>query len=160
VIVVYVAPSIIERDALLNELEDSGIEALGEIRDVSRKLANSTVDLAYEGYSALMGGFTISVAEADAVQAKKIIQDFLARIKISGDLPLEKSSLHKFYASSIYSVFLPAVFHASGIYYLVHGLKKGEKIRPIFFLGSILLFLLSGFVGVNLAIDLFKSLLK
>jgi len=65
-----------ERDALLNALQEEGIEAMVEIRDVNKKNDNSTLDLNLGWASLMMDGFSISVAEEDAALAREVIKFF------------------------------------------------------------------------------------
>lgn len=149
-IIIYRAPSMMERDAILNQLHENGIEALSTERDVSRKVTNSTIDLAFEGYSATMGGFPITVMKNDEEAAKKIIQDFIRKINVGPASPPSYSHLRKFYISSIYSTMLPLAFHALGIYHLFKGLRAGEKVRTLHFIGAMLLYAASAVVGLSI----------
>ena len=66
------AQSIIQRDAILAALSAAGIEAVAPPRDISRKIADTTMDLAYQGYSAIFDGFLIQVPAKDLARAGEI----------------------------------------------------------------------------------------
>jgi hypothetical protein len=138
------AESIIQRDAVMSALAAAGINAFAEQRDISRKIADTTVDLAYEGYSAVFDGFTIQVNEADYDAAKEIA-DEVVRVAHAAkpDVGLsEGGALRRFYFCSLFSIMIPGLFHGLAIYHLADGLRKGEKLHPLF--AAFSLFILAG----------------
>lgn len=135
---VYAAASILERDALLNELRESDIEVFTGPNDISRKITNETVDLSYEGYSAIFNGFPIFVLEKDESRAKAIVERFLAKAKSVE--PSATSYYRKFFMCSIYSFGFPVLMHILGIYHLVKAVQGKEKIRPGLLVISALLY--------------------
>ena len=139
---VYEAVSLIQRDAILNHLESLGIEAQGAQRDVSRKYADSSVDIAYEGYSALMGGFLIFVAEENINRAKEEIRSFLDSLPSEGRHETKKTNLEKFYSATLFGPVFP-FFIPFGIYYLYQGLKNNEDRKPLIFGFSVSMTILS-----------------
>ncbi len=145
---VYQAISMIQRDAILGVLAEANIEAWGAERDVSRKYGDSSVDLAYEGYSATMGGFSIFAESSKVEVAKLCIRNFLA------ELPRESVSetryLERFYGVALFSMMLPFVAPL-GAYYLFKGLAGGESKRGVLFWPSVVMLVL-GFVAGGLGL--------
>jgi hypothetical protein len=143
------AKSIIQRDAILSELESQGINAFASPRDMSRKIADHTVDLALEGYSVFFDGFPIYVNELDKAAADEIANRLLRETQqtpmVSSD---ESPHLRRFFFCAIFSLMLPAVMHVFGAYHLYRAFKTGEKIRPLQFTVGLLLFLLMPFMGL------------
>jgi hypothetical protein len=140
------AESIIQRDAIIAALATAGINAFAETRDISRKITDNTVDLAYEGYSAVFDGFTIQVNEADFDRAKKIADDVVKKAHDSkSDAGLsEGSAMRRFYFCSLFAVMIPVIFHGLAIYHLVDGLRRGEKLHPVFATFSLILLSMTG----------------
>ena len=140
------AESIIQRDAILSALKDQGIEAFSAPRDISRKIADNTVDLAYEGYSAIFEGFAIQVQESDYDRAKQIADQVLHQAeKVEAAAPQAPGgSLRRFYFCCLFSMSMPILFHGLALYHLYHGLKNGERIHPVFAAMSFLIFAITG----------------
>lgn len=149
------AESIIQREAVISALAAQGINAFSEERDISRKIADSTVDLAYEGYSALFDGFTIHVDESDFERAQPIAESVLrAALAAPADKGLEEgSSMRKFYFCCLFSLMFPVLFHGLALYHFVRGLQRGERPHPVYGVFALLLFVLSG----GLVLYLFTS---
>jgi hypothetical protein len=135
---VYEAASVIQRDAVLSHLKNLGIESYGAQRDVSRRYADSSVDLSYEGYSVLMGGFTIFAESETAMQAKAAIQDYLKSLDTHHTPPRMNTYLERFYSASLFSVAFP-FFPPVALYYMVRGLLAGEEKKPFLFWFSIVI---------------------
>jgi len=136
------AESIIQRDAVMSALTAEGINAFAEEREISRKIADTTVDLAYEGYSAVFDGFTIQVNAADFDRAKAVADRVVARARAApSDKTLEEgSSMRKFYFCCLFSVLIPVIFNGLAVYHFVRGLQKGERPSVVWGLMSLLLF--------------------
>lgn len=148
------AESIIQRDAILSALAQAGIEAFSAPRDISRKIADTTLDLAYEGYSAIFEGFAIQVSKDDFARAKEIVDQVLreARLNVVDD-DHQVNHMRRFYFCSLFTLTLPIVMHVFAIYHLIEGIKKGEKLRPLYIVFSIGILLFTGFVGVYFVTD-------
>lgn len=140
------AESIIQRDAILSALKENGIEAISAPRDISRKIADSTVDLAYEGYSALFDGFAIQVAAQDFDRARQIADGILQKAEAVEKASPPTGSMRRFYFCCLFCVSMPVLFHGLALYHLLNGLKNGEKFHPIFGTMSLLVFLSTGIV--------------
>lgn len=140
------AESIIQRDAVISALSAAGINAFAETRDISRKITDTTVDLAYEGYSAVFDGFAIQVNEADFDRAKKIADDVLekARTAVPDKGLSEGSAMRRFYFCSLFTLIFPVLFHGLAIYHFVDGFRKGEKVHPIYTACSFVLMAVTG----------------
>lgn len=135
---VYEAVSLIQRDAILSHLENLGIQAYGAQRDVSRRYADSSVDLSYEGYSILMGGFTIFADTEKAIQAKSEINEYLKSVESTKAAPQLNTYLERFYSASMFSIAIP-VFPPVALYYMVKGLQAGEAKKSFLFWFSLVL---------------------
>lgn len=142
------AESIIQRDAVMSALNAAGINAFSENRDISRKIADTTVDLAYEGYSAVFDGFIIQVNEADYEQAKPIADGVLKKASEAKPDPglSEGSAYRRFYFCSLFSIVMPGLFHGLAIYHLIDGIRRGEKPHFGFFAVSALMLIVTGAV--------------
>lgn len=138
------AESIIQRDAVMSALSAEGINAFAETRDISRKITDDTVDLAYEGYSAVFDGFTIQVNAVDFDRARAVAEGVLKRAQAVDRKMEEGSSLQRFYFCCLFSLFLPVVFHGLALYHLVRGLQRGEKPHPVYAAMSLVMFALTG----------------
>lgn len=155
--ILFRAESIIQRDAILAALHAEGINAHSPDRAISRKTTANTVDLAYEGYSALFEGFEIQVHESDLVAAKKVVESLLTRARLATEQidaaadPDSSRSLRKFYFCALFSLGLPGVMHAMAIYHLLQAQKKGEKMSGFYFYGCLLLLLVTGGVVLFIA---------
>lgn len=152
-VLVFKAASIIERDALLNALNQEGIEGKTSQRDISRKITSTMVDLAYEGYSAVFDGFPIFVRGEDKDGARKIIESFFLEITRSESENLRKKPRHlnRFYFCALYSLLFPVIFHVYGFHHLKEGLKAKEHIQWIYFVASIVLYVLGACLAVYYA---------
>lgn len=127
---IFKADSIIQRDALLNALATEGIHAQSPPRDLSRKVTPTTVDISYEGYSSFFEGFSIQVPEEQADTAKKIIESFIKSTQASTaqEKPVVRY-LQSFYFCSLFSLMFPFFMQAIAVYYLVKGIRAGEKLE-------------------------------
>ena len=159
------AESIIQRDAVMSALQAAGINAFAENRDISRKIADTTVDLAYEGYSAVFDGFTIQVNEADFDQAKKIADEVVERARAAKpDASLsEGSAMRRFYFCSLFTLIFPVLFHGLAVFHFVDGIRKGERPHPVYAACSLGLMLITGsavfyVVSTTNLIDALRSL--
>lgn len=144
--VVYKAPSMIERDALVTYLRENGLLVETPQLDLRRKITETTVDLAYEGYSAMAGDFPIYVPESDLEHARKLIDRFLEAVRERGKGPVAahlNRSFQKFYLSSFACLILPGLMHCLALYNLYFALKNKEKSRPLLVLASTLVFFAS-----------------
>jgi hypothetical protein len=137
----FIAVSMIERDALKARLEAYGVEAVSPKRDISRKYTENTVDLAFGGYSTLFDGFKIFVDERDFKKSEEILSEFSEMTK-PVVIETEKSSyFKKFHYFSVASVFVPLVPLLFGIYYFYMGVKNKEKPRVLYTIFSFVLYL-------------------
>jgi hypothetical protein len=157
-VLVHKAESIIQREALLNELAQSGIEAITSPRDMSRKISDSTVDLALEGYSAIFDGCPLLVRRQDQAAASEVIKGFLRRIQIQPVEMAYEPSPHfrRFFFCSLFGLSLPVIMHLAGGYQLFMALKNKEKIRPFYFSVSLVLFAV-GMVWAFSLLSFFKD---
>jgi len=137
----YIAGSMIERDALKARLEAEGIDVVSPKRDISRKYTESTVDLSYGGYSAIFDGFKIFVEEKTFEKSKEILDSFSENLKPALEPDKKVSYLKKFHYFSVASVFVPLVPLLFGIYYFYKGIKNKEKPRLVYTLFSFILYL-------------------
>ncbi len=143
-VLVHKAQSIIQRDSLTNELAQAGIEVTTAPRDMSRKVADDTIDLALEGYSAMFDGFAMYVKNRDKSQAEAIIHKFLAAADATGrELAVEAKPNHmrKYLFCALFSIMLPGLMHIFGIYHLSAAVRKGERIQPLMFIAGTLLYI-------------------
>lgn len=149
------AESIIQRDAILSAFAHAGIEAFSGRRDISRKIADNTLDLAFEGYSAVFEGFAIQVDEEDFERAKEIVDSVLrqARVQVVDGQQKEDSHLRRFYFCALFTLTVPLVMHVFAIHHLIRGIKKGEEVRPVYVMFSILLMIFTGVVGLYFVTD-------
>lgn len=139
----FIAQSMIERDALKARLEAHGLAVVSPKRDISRKYTGNTVDLSHGGYSTLFDGFKIFVDEKNLKEAKEILNEF-NKSATENDLGVEeaaKNHMKKFHYFSVASVFVPLVPVLFGAYYFYKGVKNKEKIRPLYALFSLVLYL-------------------
>lgn len=141
------AESIIQRDAILAALKAANIEATSPPRDISRKMTDETVDLSFEGISAMFDGFAIHVDEGHIEEAQKVAESVLKTARKTKDDPVlaRGDSMRKFYFCSVFTMVIPIplLFHGLGIYHLVMGLKNGERPHWFYGGGSAVLFALS-----------------
>lgn len=138
------AESIIQRDAILSALAAEGINAFSETRDISRKITDTTVDLSYEGYSAIFEGFTIQVNIADFDRARAVAEGVIKRAQSADRKMEEGSSLRRFYFCCLFTVFLPVIFHGLALYHLARGLQRREPPEPVYAAMSLVIFAVSG----------------
>lgn len=141
------AESIIQRDAILAALRAQNIEPHSGPRDISRKIADTTVDLAFEGVSALFDGFAIYVDEREFDPALKIAEQTVkAAYKAKEDPQLAQGgSMRRFYFCCLFSFVIPGVFHGLALYHLYYGLKNRERFHPLYGTMSLLSFFFTGF---------------
>lgn len=153
---VFKADSMIQRDALLSALHSQGIQAISPRRDLSRKVTSTTADISYEGYSSFFDGFDIQVPDPDAEKAQEIVTKFLreTNIVLSGETS-PANHLQRFYFCSLFSLMVPIVFHGMAVYYLVLGLKTGEKLSVGKTILSVGVLFCGGLAAYYLATDIF-----
>ncbi|MBX9768094.1 MAG: hypothetical protein K2X47_12545 [Bdellovibrionales bacterium] len=139
-ILVMTASGLIQRDALISAIKDSGIQVQTEERILSRKITELTPDLSYEGYSALADtGFPIFVSAQDHDRAKEIVENVLAAAK-SEDQGQVPNYAGKFAICALFSFALPIFMHGLGAYHFSKALTHGQLQKPgkIFVLASAL----------------------
>ncbi len=125
------AQSMIQREAILAALAEGNIETATSPRDMSRKVADDTVDLALEGYSVFFDGFPIYVREKDVPAAQDIVNRLMAQAEMAGrEKPLEEESPHfrKFFFCTLFTFIVPGVLHVAGMYHLYMAFKNGERV--------------------------------
>jgi hypothetical protein len=134
----YEAQSILERDALMARLQEQGIDVLSPPRDISRKMTENTVDLAFEGYSAVNDGFKIYVIQEHEARAKELLRYFIREQRMHAyDKGIERDPWDAYYRASIFSMMLPLVMNISALYNLFVALKSGRRpSRPLYFVAS------------------------
>jgi len=138
----FMASSMMERDALKARLESAGIMVVSPKRDISRKYTENTVDLSYGGYSAVFDGFKIFVEEKDFRLSQEILEDFMKTLKTeSVEGKVEHQYLKKFHYFSVASVFVPLVPLLFGLYYFYKGIRNQEKPRVVYTIFSVILYL-------------------
>ncbi len=160
-ITVFKANSIIERNAILHELREHGTEAFSGERDISRKVASSTVDMAFEGVSILFDGFAIQVNEKDKESSEQLIKELLARVNLNVAHPEDGAMsrhLRKFYYCSIFSITIPVAFNIYGFYQMYLGLKNREPVRWGFFIFSLVIMLSSSVLWILVLIGYLSKL--
>lgn len=124
-VVAYTADSIIQRDALMALLREAGIDSESPARDLSRQLTSNSIDIAYEGYSAVKKDiFPILVDERKKEEARRLIDKELARVE--SEPSVEVSHLYRFRAACLYTIVLPVVFHIVAVMNLIRHYKSGE----------------------------------
>ncbi len=140
------AESIIQRDAILAALKSQGIEPHSAPRDISRKIADTTVDLSFEGFSALFDGFAIYVDEADLERAQKLAENIVKSAQKAKDDPglAQGGSMRRFYFCCLFTITIPILFHGLALYHLYHGLRNKEKFHPFYGTMSALVFVATG----------------
>jgi hypothetical protein len=141
----YTAKSMIERDVLLSLLNENLIDTKSPARDMSRKYTENTVDLSLGGYSVFFDGFKVYVAGDQVPKAKIALAKFLNEKKSHEVIKSDEASsyLKKFYFFGISAVFIPFIPAIFGLYYLLKGLKAGERLRPIYFVVCIMCYSVS-----------------
>ncbi len=140
------AESIIQRDAILAALKSQGIEPHSAPRDISRKIADTTVDLSFEGFSALFDGFAIYVDEGELERAQKLTESLLKSAQKTKDDPglAQGGSMRRFYFCCLFSITMPILFHGLALYHLYMGLRSKEKFHPFYGTMSALVFIATG----------------
>ncbi len=138
------AESIIQRDAILAALRAAGLDPISPPRDISRKIADTTVDFSYQGYSAMFDGFVIRVPESQLEQAQSITRQVLTQAQQSDDNS-EISATHninRFYFCCLFSLGLPLIMHLLAIHHLRKALAAKEPMNRIgVFIGCLWLIL-------------------
>lgn len=139
---IFKAQSIIQREALVSALAEENVEATTAHRHMSNRVADGTIDLALEGYSAVFDGFPIFVKERDRVPAQRVIREFLERTGSTEVAERTDASPHltKFFFCSIFTIILPGIFHVVGAYHLFKGVQAREKISLIRLVAALALF--------------------
>lgn len=143
-VILYQAQSIIERDALIERFADEGIDAFAAPRDMSRKVADGTIDLALGGYSAVSGGLPVLVRKDQKDQALKLLEQFQreTQVQLADDVTPETApNLNRFVFCSLFSWIMPGVLSIPAAYYFVQGLRQSERISTRKFVIGILLFI-------------------
>ncbi len=137
------AESIIQRDAIIAALNAAKIEAHSAPRDMSRKIADDTVDLSLGGVSVMFDGFAIHVDEQYLEQAQKIAAHIVkSALKAKDDPILAKGeSMRRFYFCCLFSIPMPILFHGLAAYHLIVGLKNGERPHPFYGTMSLIVFI-------------------
>src|SRR6185312_9224575 len=121
------AESIIQRDAIMAALENAQIPAVTPPRDISRKIADTTVDLAYEGYSAVFDGFLIQVEEKDLERACAVAEEVVRAARSASSLATdEKSWMARFYFCSLFAMGFSVLMHVVALGCLVKALRRRE----------------------------------
>lgn len=139
----FIAQSMIERDALKARIEACGISVVTPKRDISRKYTEGTVDLSYGGYSAVFDGFKIFVEDKDFKKSQEILEEFTESSEPQEMVEEEQQPnyLKKFHYFSVASVFVPLVPLLFGAYYFYKGLRNKEKPRILYTIFSMILYL-------------------
>ncbi len=143
------AESLIQRDALINALREQGIEAVTGERDISRKYADETVDLAYGGISAVFEGFSIWVPEAELSRAQGIVAEVMESVRSASSaepLPPE-SHMRRFFFCTLMSIVFPVVMNILALGHLIRGLRAGESIKWWMLVFGILIWITTSIAG-------------
>jgi hypothetical protein len=144
-VLVHKANSIIQRDAIVEALQSEGLNPFTQERDVSKKVADGTLDLSYGGASAMFEGFPILVTEEEAARARDVVERVLASVREQDRIPRETDHLQKFYAMSLFSfLMIPVLAHAIGFYHLYEGIKKRQKINVVRFSAALIMYAAGG----------------
>jgi membrane protein insertase Oxa1/YidC/SpoIIIJ len=157
---IYKAESIIERDAIAAFLKGHGIAFLVPARDLSRKITDTTVDISFEGYSAMFDGFAILVQNNDVPRARELIKNFSANLAKS---EVSQDYMRRFYLSSMATLIMPVVFHFTAFYNLWMGLKRRQSISMTKMIFSIFCLIATGYMGyflVSATASFFSNLLS
>lgn len=126
------AGSMIQREALLARLREAGIEPLSPPRDVSNKLADSTVDLALDGTAIFFDGFAIYVQDEQLEEAREVLARFDREHKISvAEAQPERKPWKRYYFCSLFSLMFPVLMTALATYHLIRAVNSGEKPRAL-----------------------------
>jgi hypothetical protein len=152
------AESHIERGALINELEEKGLHPVSAERDISRKTTSTTLDLSFEGYSAFFDGFSIYIPINEKAQADLIVNEMRTRVQ-KDKTPANPNYLLKFYFMAMFGLAFPGISQIPGFYFLYKGLRANEKIKPVIFMTSLLLNVISLLVGYLILESYIKQLL-
>lgn len=157
-ILLFKARSVIQREALVSALLEQGVESATSPRHMSNRVADDTLDLSLEGYSVFFDGFPIYVKERHQKEAERLLALFLQRTaEAPGDSPTEETPhLRRFFFCAIFTVILPGIFHAVGLYHLIKALRAVEKIRPLSFLAGLALFILTLIASIIILLHTFK----
>lgn len=140
------AESIIQRDAILAALKSQGIEPQSAPRDISRKIADTTVDLSFEGFSAVFDGFAIYVDEEKLQEAEKIAKAIVRTAQKTKDDPglAQGGSMRRFYFCCLFTITIPILFHGLALYHLYKGLRNKERFHPFYGSMASLVFVVTG----------------
>ncbi len=157
-VLAHKAKSIIQREALTDALQDSGIEVTSSPRDMSRKVSDDTIDLSLEGYSVFFDGFAMYVKNRDKARADEVIASFMAAVEAADreQNPVGATSyIRKYFFCALFSIMLPILMHGFGLFHLVNAIRAGEKIRPLQFAFASALYLVTLLITVALIIASF-----
>lgn len=140
------AESIIQRDAIMAALKSQGIEPHSAPRDISRKIADTTVDLSFEGFSAVFDGFAIYVDEDNWSAAEKIAKSIVRTAQKTKEDPglARGGSMRRFYFCCLFTITIPVLFHGLALYHLYNGLKNKERFHLFYGSMASLVFVLTG----------------
>lgn len=143
----YKAQTIIEREALIHELSEAGIEVVTPPRDVSRQVSEASIDLSLGGYSTFFDGFSIYVPADNATEAKKVLSKFLLKaqqFQLQNDT--KKSSLspwQSFYANAGWTLVLPVIMHYFASIALFKAIRSGQKPQAYLFALALICYFIS-----------------
>jgi hypothetical protein len=142
------AESIIQRDAILAALDDVDCDYVVVPRDISRKMFDGSVDLAYGGVSAVFDGFPIMVRAKDLDRARAVAKRVLdSADALEADLaksdtgmkstprprrrePSVSPYFNRYYRCALYSLIVPGVFHLVGFWSLLRAIQNREIYQP------------------------------
>ena len=146
---VFKAESILQREALVAFLRENGIEPLTPPKDVTRKIADTTVDLAYGGYSAVSEGLPIYVLEEEKEQAQALITDFLTQIsknEVASAKVKEINHWNRFYHCSLFTMVLPGLMHLLALYHVFCAIRSGAPVQLVRLVSALFVFVATAFL--------------
>ena len=140
----YRAPNMIERDAILSQLTEAGIEAITTPRDMSRQVSEGTLDLGLEGYSTFFDGFPIYVKEEDQEAAEGILLEAIrSHVEFQVEEPAAPNHWHRFYFSALGCLIVPGLMHALAIWHYMKARRSSTPPRKLFLMFSWVLYLVT-----------------
>jgi hypothetical protein len=131
-------PDHVQKQALIHFLGLDGVEAYSPDRDAITQLGNEP-QLSLGGYSAFFDGYPVYVSPKDWHQATLTLEKFTAISNQKSQEPTDY--LRSFQICAIFTVLLPLVFHAIGLYHLWKALKSRQFLWNVRTLLSLLIFL-------------------